>query len=438
VIGYGSNVNDRFLNVSAQDYIEILPNRTTKGLYIDNFSNVALGHNRPLSRFHVIKPSITLQLEAVGTGDAHILFDSDGVGGAVGISRHLPGHFRLSDGRNPDNYGDVLSIDTDGQVDIAYNVVNQDTPQPSHNVKMDVLGNVNATTVKKNNTILTHMPEGSIIMWSGWSDDLPDGWLLCTGMPDTSDHPKTTDKCSMQDYFVVGKKPGDKWGNANSVGAHTFSATTEGKYDHEHVGSDHTHTEFTETGAHTHSGSSSDANPNQKIETSASTGYNLKYEKTGQRYDYKVASFVCRGKWVLSGKCAAPAANGLDPITLSDQTNESYSINEYALKAYKFRTEGVLFGWEKIITDTHTHSVNRSHQHSVKTNNLNSGHNHNLTSKPDANTDSITLKSNFPAAESVSVANSAHIHKNAIHSHKLDTQPVFYKLAFIYLAGENE
>ena len=336
VIGYGSSVQNRLLNVSAQDYIKITPNKNAIGIYVDDFSNVALGHNQPLSRFHVKKPNITFKIEstAVNEGDAMIQFDSSGVGGVVGMSTHLPEKFRLSDGRDPENLGDVMAIDASGNVDVAYNVINQSTPQPSHNVRVDVLGKVNATNIKENNTIVTHMPEGSIIMWSGWTDELPDGWLLCTGEYDSSDHPKTTDKCSMADYFIVGKKPGDEWGNDKSVGQHNIAVTTEGTYDHEHVGPKHRHLGFTGNGTgngrHEHSGMESGNSSSGGVKaTDSAKNFSSSSIMVGQQKTYTF-QYKCQNQWAASADCAAARAHSSQLISVDE--NKQKDINQVHLE----------------------------------------------------------------------------------------------------------
>ena len=85
------------------------------------------------------------------------------------------------------------------------------------------------------------MPEGSIIMWSGYKSELPDGWELCDG---TTSCPE-----NLVDRFVIGKSTGEKLGG--EIGSHSFSIATSSDYSHKHK-STHSHAGLTAT-SHSHS-----------------------------------------------------------------------------------------------------------------------------------------------------------------------------------------
>ena len=82
--------------------------------------------------------------------------------------------------------GADIQIDALGNVDIGYNMHDPDEeaemPDDTDTFKLDVKRNIFATKYGKSEETLTHMPLGSIIMWSGWTDELPeDGsyvWVL--------------------------------------------------------------------------------------------------------------------------------------------------------------------------------------------------------------------------------------------------------------------
>lgn len=86
-----------------------------------------------------------------------------------------------------------------------------------------------------------------ITMWSGYIDDIPDGWALCDGTNGTPD---------LRDKFIVGAgndyEVGDTGGEAtvtltlDQIPEHSHSGTTDATGDHTHEGSTNT------AGAHTH------------------------------------------------------------------------------------------------------------------------------------------------------------------------------------------
>ena len=159
--------------------MDLTPQAGYDGLYLNSTGKVALGHDLPSSQLHVKKDGVQLIIDAQqeGNGDAQIKFESTGTG-LIGYDNSIPNQFVFTDGDVPEIVGAQLSIDQTGQVDIGYNVANLSTSQPTHNVALDVLQHVNASLpIMEQGQVLTHMPEGSIVMWSGWTTDLPEGWL---------------------------------------------------------------------------------------------------------------------------------------------------------------------------------------------------------------------------------------------------------------------
>jgi hypothetical protein len=276
VIGYGSSVSDRLLNINAKSYVQLNPLSTVNGVYINETGDVGVGHADPQSLLHVQNSAAVVNLkieaEAAGIGDAVIKFEG-AQNGLVGISQYLENQMSISDGEDPAIVGSDLSIDDNGAIDIGYDVIDTDSAQATHDVKVDVLGKLNATNVKVGGSVLTHMPEGSIVMWSGWTDELPDGWLLCTGQPGEG----TTDQCNFVDYFIVGKEAGDTVNE--SVGAASHSIATSSDYEHQHVSS-HGHGAFTETG-HNHANVNVDSqDAHDWTHADAHNHYSLQWNET--------------------------------------------------------------------------------------------------------------------------------------------------------------
>src|SRR5690625_178239 len=96
-------------------------------------------------------------------------------------------------------------------------------------------------------TAFTVSMKGVIVMWSGSSDNIPEGWALCDGTNGTPD---------LRDRFIVGA--GGEYAVGATGGAKEVTLTTAQMPKHSHTGSTstagaHTHTGTTNTaGAHTH------------------------------------------------------------------------------------------------------------------------------------------------------------------------------------------
>ena len=243
-------------------------------------------------------------------------------------------------------------------------------------MKVDVLGKLNATNVKIGGSVLTHMPEGSIVMWSGWTDELPDGWVLCSGVEGDG----TTDQCNFVDYFIVGKEAGDTVNE--SVGAATYSIATSNDYEHKHVSS-HGHGAFTQTG-HNHANVNV-ANHDAQFHTGSS---NVPTTTTNLGTNYYWTSYTyCSGNdWAIGG-CW--------------ETSTAWRAHSYPRQT----------GYRGAIS-------NGNHSHRVT---INHGH----TASPGTDTHDHTM------------ADRPHEHENVSHSHEVPNEPAYFKLAFIYLKGES-
>ena len=380
VIGYGSSVTTRSLDFHSGLFTNLIPSIGVGGINITAQGFVSLGDTtNPYASLHVQKPNIKLLVDAKGSGngDSQIKLESSGKG-IIGYDDVAPNEFLLTDGEIPEISGADLAIDQSGQVDIGYNVASATTPQPSHNVSLDVLEKVNASSIiKEQDNVLTHMPEGSIVMWSGWTNELPDGWYLCTGIDDEING--QTNLCNFNDYFVVGKTSSDSLDQSKSVSSHSYTFVTSlATYSHEHISS-HLHDGFSEV-IHNHSSSSTPVHQTTFLTQSSETGRGV--EKRGQlSYNYEYED--C-GSWGWNWVCY----------------EKTGTANYPPISLYYYNGSG----------GEHSHSVSIDHNHSASL--QNETHSHNLIEK-------------------------THTHSNTNHSHTISNQPEYYTLAFIYLKGEN-
>ena len=72
------------------------------------------------------------------------------------------------------------------------------------------------------------VPVGTIVLWSGNADNIPEGWALCNGQ--TVNKQKTPD---LRDRFVVGA--GNSYGVGNTGGKGTFTLTSNQLPSHSHM-----------------------------------------------------------------------------------------------------------------------------------------------------------------------------------------------------------
>jgi hypothetical protein len=248
VLGYSGSILNRDLTIQGHNYVKWSPHPDTRSLQIDNYGRLALGIDVPLTKVHIRSDKPVLRVESTEGNAAGIAFESKGASGRIGFANAVPGELLLSDGESPEDAGGDIAIKSDNTLDVGYNRVGNSAPQPTHDVRLDVDDTVNATNYYKKDAILTHMPVGSIIMWSGFTNELPEGWKLCTGVDDES--LKTTAACNFSNLFVVGggTNLNGETGNSN------WSISTGDKYVHTHTDPMHGHT--VNAAGHGHSGSS--------------------------------------------------------------------------------------------------------------------------------------------------------------------------------------
>jgi len=377
MIGYGQGVTDRVFTIHADDYIKLNPKEDGEAnkLRVNENGKVGFGIDNPETLLHIKKDNPVVKIEA--NQDAQLRFEAN-KSGVIGFSSDIPGEFILTDGDalGTEVAGADFSIDSTGNIDIGYNISGEGEAIPSHDVRLDIHGHLNATAVLKSGEVLTHMPEGSIVMWSGWTDELPDGWVLCNGL--------TACPINAEDYFIIGKSTTNTVGDV--VGSHeTKIETTSTTYSHQHESS---HTQTASVDNHNHGGGHNPRVSNPSSTTSG-TGH-VNADSLVANMDY-VSIKTEETDWDSCDVKIGDAKWGCE-------------------KVYRREYFDTRKGPNNIYTGSHTHSVNVSHNHNFSVNNER-GHTHNYGS-------------------------TSHRHDNATHEHVVDLQPEYYQLAFIYLEGE--
>ena len=99
------------------------------------------------------------------------------------------------------------------------------------------------------------VPSGGIIIWSGASNAIPSGWVLCNGSNSTPD---------LRNRFVVGAGSGYSVGNTG--GASSVTLTTAQLPSHSHTTNNH---------RHSFSGSGSSSHSHDIASATGHTGYNI-------------------------------------------------------------------------------------------------------------------------------------------------------------------
>lgn len=129
-------------------------------------------------------------------------------------------------------------------------------------VLKDTFPNINAAVTATPLQLNNPFPVGGIIMWSGTTASVPNGWALCTGQTvNKSDGSGTIVTPDMRDRFVVG------WRDASGSGSTAVSAVAPGA-----SGGANTKTlDTAEGGAHTHTGSTASAGEHNHGGSTAAT-----------------------------------------------------------------------------------------------------------------------------------------------------------------------
>lgn len=112
----------------------------------------------------------------------------------------------------------------------SYDTIHYET---SSNIVLRPDGTTVEESLSNNN-----LPSGIIAMWSGASDNIPTGWLLCDGTNNTPD---------LRNRFIVGA--GSSYSIGNTGGSDSVTLTTEQLPSHTHAHS----LSAASAGAHTHS-----------------------------------------------------------------------------------------------------------------------------------------------------------------------------------------
>jgi hypothetical protein len=201
---------------------------SNNGLVVKN--NIGVGTSIPLAPLHINK-SDALKIESA-TSLAQLEF-----GDNVALQQDDQ-TLKLSTRARP-----AIQINSDG-VDIDYS----ESDPPTHNndiIALDVNGDMDASGgYALDGVPLGHVPTGSIIMWSGWTSELPDGWKVCDG----GDTETGTAECDLRDQFIIGSQTQFKiqpqsdtvdWNNIPAGGTTTHTSTdththTVNNVDHKH------------------------------------------------------------------------------------------------------------------------------------------------------------------------------------------------------------
>ena len=423
VIGYSDSfysTNLRSLNVISSSEIQLYPTSSTVGFYINSVGNVNFGHEgvNINNNFHIEMDELNLKIHQSDSGDygdAQIEFESlnDGV---IGLDSNYNNgsyqYFIISDEEiledsitGEASQGADIQIDSDGNVDIGYNMhdsdENADMPDSSDQFRLDVNASMFSTQYGIAQNSLTHMPIGSVIMWSGWTTELPEGWKFCTGVPSET----TTDACNFIDQFIVGYDPSigrsslnpdgssyvgsDSLTISSSDGSSTFAESFEHTHDSSWDSSSHDHA-VNGTVSHGHSS-------NNTVEYYGSAGLGTatvssSLASTGQQYITVAVKYWYEDCF----KMKVGFKVKLFCETKSAWRNETHTNT----------THGATYAAQT----SHNHTVTVDHNHSYSFNNE-SSHKHTMD----------TLD---------------HSHPNSLHTHYMDNRPSFYTLAFIYLEGE--
>ena len=121
VIGYGSSVSTRALDVYSSLFLNLVPSIGVNGIYITDQGQVGLGDTTtPLYDFHVKKENIQLIIDSKGSGigDSQIKLESTSKG-LMGYDDSVGNQLILTDGEIPEIAGADLAIDSLGNVDIG-------------------------------------------------------------------------------------------------------------------------------------------------------------------------------------------------------------------------------------------------------------------------------------------------------------------------------
>jgi hypothetical protein len=363
----------RTLELSAKEFIKWVPQDTTSPMHIKANGYVGVGHTNPTSRLHIQKEAIDVRWSATQT-DAQLQLSAGSLGGVIGHTEHSLNDLILSDNNSLETAGAVIRITASGNINVGYGT----EPSPTDNARLDVKGDLRVDNgkFKRNNQVLTHMPVGSVVMWSGSVDALPEGWFLCTGVDDSEN--KTTSECNFMDQFVVGTTDNNEVNESLNGATSEVSVTGNS---HTHTGDSHGHEDFNSVG-HSHNSVSVGHN-NQQF----STEFTFAGGGTGSvgTPTYTTSREVC--VYEIWGVCV--------------DYETRYQTHGYPSDtAYKPSESG-----------DHNHTVDINHGH---------------TATVEADTHKHTL------------GVSAHTHDAATHTHTVNTEPEYYTLAFIYLKGTTD
>jgi len=177
--------------------------------------NVGIGTSSPSKKFEVVGHGVSEQLVSLrGDNDLSL---------ALRSVKSAEVYYELADGNNGTNNSWNIGTNDDGKLHFGYGAVGSFNSNEkmtvlttgkvgigttNHQAQLHVTETIQARKIVADGAVFT----GMILMWSGLTTDIPDGWKLCNGQNGTPD---------LQDKFIVGAgtqySPGNKGGNETIV-----------------------------------------------------------------------------------------------------------------------------------------------------------------------------------------------------------------------------
>ena len=218
-----------------------------------------------------------------------------------------------------------------------------------------ISGNFNVGTVN-----FAHVPSGVIVMWSGESTNIPNGWVLCDGNNNTP---------NLSGRFIVGYSASDSdYNNINNNGGNKNFTITENNLPlHSHSCT------VSQEGSHTHSGSTNNDGSHDHLAYSGQAG----------AHTHTITELKFKGS-------SSEGGDGFAGVLFDDQDGQTGTGNSSSWLQSSTLTQ----------EPQHNHSItvqtnNSSHKHNFTTQ-AGSQHNHNVVIEQDGGITSPNSIDNRP------------------------------------------
>jgi hypothetical protein len=389
-------------NLNIQSSSHFTADTSTVGLIVSN--NVGIGVSNPIVPLH-IAVSGSVKIESVNNvaqlefNDSTVMLEQSGA--TLNIVMDTNGKVSLQ-------------VNKTG-VDIGYT----DTP-PTHNVDvvaLDVNGDMDAPGYSLGGYYFGHVPTGSIVMWSGWTNELPEGWKICDG---GSNAENGTDKCDLRGQFIMGsatfdidgatENMRDTWRDPTNI----VGTTTHNSVEHNHIVEEVTHEHLPLNFAVEEGGS-------LKSNTFVTDIPKIAHSQFG--YTYYTYTYPYGHKWL-------PYTANYDKSPIKSLFD--YSVGGGGLSSYLSIHNGaripgavyLTYGIDTLSPLSYSYPTNTDHSHNV----ANAAHKHD-----------VLEESNTAPTHNHTLGDKGHSHAekpDALHEHgDKEENPKFYTLMFIYLEG---